>query len=230
LKDKFFSIVAHDLRNPVNSVQNISDALANDYDEINDSDKAELAGILQKSANKLTDLISNLFTWSTFQQGIISYSPTNFNVTKSLNENIEILKRSAADKHVVLNHAANSDLDIFADKKMVDSIIVNLITNAIKFSSPDSIVTISAREKDSLAEILIEDSGTGIPEDIQASLFKIDETKSLPGTDGEKGTGLGLLICKEFVEINNGNIWFESEVGVGSKFFVSFPLAEKSDL
>jgi signal transduction histidine kinase/Flp pilus assembly protein TadD len=225
LKDKFFSIVAHDLRNPINSIQNISEALTADYDELDEKDKSELTGILQKSSRMLTELISNLFTWSTFQQGMMSYNPEKFNITSTLKETAEILKHSAADKKIELKNLDSPDLYVFADKQMTDSIIINLISNAIKFSNSNSLVTLSVKENDSQAVILIEDNGIGIPDNIKESLFKFDSSVSSRGTEGEKGTGLGLLICKEFVEMNKGKIWFESEVDAGSKFYVSLPLA-----
>jgi signal transduction histidine kinase len=225
LKDNFFSVVAHDLRNPVNSIQNIAGVLSSDYDEINEKDKAELTSILQKSANMLTSLISNLFTWSTFQQGINNYNPEKFNISLSLKDTTDVLKHNASDKDIKLEYTAASDLYITADKKMIDSVVLNLITNAIKFSPSNSVIKISVYKEGSFAEILVADNGVGISEETQKLLFKFDKKIISRGTGGEKGSGLGLLICKEFVEKNKGTIRFESEVGKGSKFFVRLPLA-----
>jgi signal transduction histidine kinase len=225
LKDKFFSVVAHDIRNPVSTILSISDELVEDFDEISNQEKEQLISILQKSTIMLNELISNLFAWSSFQRGFISFNPENFDVNKISADTVEILNLNASEKKIILNYAGTPGLVVNADKKMVESVLMNLINNAVKFTPQEGAISVSVKKIESFAEILVEDNGVGIPVDVQKSLFKIETSKSSNGTEGEKGTGLGLLICKEFVEINKGKIWVESEPGIGSRFFVRFPLA-----
>lgn len=217
-KDKFFSIIAHDLRNPIGINKQIAFLLNEKYDELNDDEVKEFIADLSNSTKMVYDLLESLLTWSRAQQGSINYDPQNYRL-EYLFETIlvsthDLLKQKNQKLKLILNENHKG----FFDFNMINTVLRNLITNAIKFSYPNSEIILSSKLEENMISICIEDQGVGISESDLNKLFRIDSKVSNVGTAGEASSGLGLIICKEFVEKNGGTIWVESQLGKGSKF------------
>jgi PAS domain S-box-containing protein len=223
-KDKFFSIIAHDLSNPIGSIVNFTELLSRNFIEYSDDSKEEIIKALNESSKHTFELLQNLLEWSRSQTGQIKFSPVIFNSSEVVDENVNLMKSSADTKKVSLKSKVKSNHKAFADKNMINTVIRNLISNAIKFTESGN-VTISSETEDDYIKISVIDTGVGIKKEDIDKLFKIEESISSEGTSGEKGTGLGLILCKEFVEKHDGKIWVESKVGKGSKFIFTIPQA-----
>ena len=218
-KDKFFSIIAHDLKSPFSSLIGITEILAEDSEEFSAEERKKINYELNTSAKNLYKLLQNLLEWSQMQNGTMSFHPHKINLTEVIKQNADILGYRLKNKNIGLAFDKVNDIFVSADENMINSIIRNILSNAIKFSKRDSSIVFSFKETDSgMIEVSIKDSGIGIPENIKVKLFKMEEKVGRPGLDGEKSTGLGLLLCKEFVEKHGGNIWVESKEGEGSIF------------
>ncbi len=223
-KDKFFSIIAHDLKNPFITILGFSDLLHTDYAELTDEERLFYIDEMKKSAEISHSLLQNLLLWSRSQTGRIEFNPQRHNFHNIVHDNINLLKASAEKKQIQINHDIPDELTLFVDEDMLNTIIRNLITNAIKFTNKGGTVSINAIQKYDSAEITVSDNGVGMNELVRNNLFKLDATHSSSGTENEAGTGLGLLLCKEFIEKNGGNIRVESEEGAGSKFIFTLPI------
>lgn len=225
-KDKFFSIIAHDLKNPFNSIVGFSEYLV-DLINAKDFEKVEeIAHIILKSSVQAMDLLSNLMAWSQSQSGRMVFRPESFEIADLVDEVITNLDGMAIQKAISVEKNISSNILVFADKKMIASVLRNLISNAVKFTSVNGEINVSSIEYESEIVVSVEDTGVGIPNEKINKLFLINENHSTLGTNKESGTGLGLILCKEFIEKNKGRIWVESEVGVGSTFHFSI---RKSD-
>ncbi|MFC2136693.1 two-component regulator propeller domain-containing protein [Bacteroidota bacterium] len=225
-KDKFFSIIAHDLKNPLNSIIGFSELIQHAKDISKDKiDK--YVGIIFSSAKNLFGLLENLLNWARTQTGALKYNPQTIAVSGLIMENFTLLKSVAQSKDIQFNVELQDDYTVYADENMINTALRNLITNAIKFTNRGGSVTISAKKVNKNVEISIEDTGVGISEEIQKSLFKIDESITSVGTEKEIGTGLGLIISNEFIKKNNGDLLVESELAKGSKFTIVLPVVSK---
>jgi PAS domain S-box-containing protein len=222
-KDKFFSIIAHDLKNPFNAIMGFSNLLYEDFDDFSESDKRKFIKNIWDAAESTYKLLENLLQWSRAQAGKISYQPEVVELSNIANENVAVIKPHAEGKRIKLSSDVSFNTEVFADSNMIHTVIRNLVSNAIKFTPKDGKVTISSTAAGNFERICITDTGVGISKDNIAKLFKIDEQFKTDGTDNEKGTGLGLILCKEFVEKNGGEIWAESEIGKGSRFCFTVP-------
>lgn len=222
-KDKFFSIIAHDLKNPFNALLGFSEILANSADEEKISDVKEYSKAVNDSAEKLYRLIDNLLEWSRTQTGNVPFSPNHFSLDKLIHDELGIQSQTLKAKNITTQLLSNDPVNAFGDKTLIGTIIRNLVSNAIKFSLPGGKIWIATRVFDNKVEVAITDSGVGIAPDRIAKLFNLESSQSTQGTWDEKGTGLGLLICKEFVKKNNGEIWVESQLGKGTTFFFTVP-------
>jgi signal transduction histidine kinase/ligand-binding sensor domain-containing protein len=223
-KDKFFSIIAHDLKNPFQSIIGFSEM---QKEEIKSGDFArigEYAGRINTSAVQTLRLLENLLEWANSQRGNISFSPASINLVELLNEDFIILNEMAIGKNIELKNSLPYDLKIMADKNMIKTIVRNLISNAIKFTRRNGKVEVKALIYNRHVEISVSDSGIGMTKESIAKLFRLDGNPSTRGTENEKGTGLGLFLCKEFIEKHGGKIWVESEPGKGSVFRFNLPL------
>lgn len=229
-KDKFFNIIAHDLRNPFHSILGFSDLLINNIDNYDNKEIKQFVTIINDSGKNTFKLLENLLEWARSQQDNISFNPTENNLYLLVYETYMHISRSAKDKNIMIDLNIEKDIKIHADSEMFKTIIRNLVSNAIKFTSENGRITISAKQINNEVIIDIGDTGTGMDEQTKNSLFKIGSTKSLAGTRGERGTGFGLLLCKEFVEKHNGKISVKSELGVGSIFSVILPLQQKKQI
>ena len=224
-KDKFFSIISHDLKNPFSSLLSISELMVDSFDDTEKEDHKEGFKKINQSVKHLLDLLENLLTWSRSQRGRIKYDPVRFNLSALIQENINLHKLLAEKKGIMLLSLEHDEVFAYGDRDMINSVIRNLVTNAVKFTDKDKKVEIKVETNDKKIEVSIVDEGIGIPQENMGKLFRIDEKFKSTGTAGEKGTGLGLIICREFVEKNGGEITVESKPGEGTTFSFTVPMA-----
>ncbi len=226
-KDKFFAIIAHDLRSPFNSMLGFSDLLYNNFYEYNIEKQKKMIDILHNSINSTYKLLDNLLLWSQSQRGIIELSKEQFNLKQLFIDTTNLLQQSVDDKDITLAVTIPVEINIVVDKQMFATIIRNLITNAIKYTPRNGLIDVNAaiqiENKEEYIEVSVSDNGVGITSEVQTKLFDINESISTKGTENESGTGLGLVLCKDFVEMHNGKIWVESEIGKGSLFTFTIP-------
>ena len=233
-KDKFFSIIAHDLKSPLAGFLGLTKIIAEDYRNLNITEIQDFSKKMQESAANLYKLLENLLEWSLMQRGMINFNPDIYILNYIVNMNIDIIRESARQKEIQLINNVQPDIEVKADIPMLNTIFRNLISNAVKFTPRGGKVEIGVvrnNAEDSkltggFLEIYIRDNGIGISSEIIDKLFKIDQKISRPGTEGESSTGLGLLLCKDFVEKHGGKIWVESEEDKGSTFY--FSLSKKN--
>lgn len=223
-KDKFFSIIAHDLKSPFNSIIGFSNLLAEQMKEKNYEGTEKYAEIIQHSAMKALDLLLNLLEWSRSQTGRMEFHPEFCELVSNIKEVTELLNDAAHQKSITISRHLPHNLPIFADTAMISTILRNLISNAIKFTPSGGTIDIYATSDRNNVEIKVSDNGVGMDEKIINRLFKIEENITSTGTANEKGTGLGLILCHEFVEKHGGKIWVESKPGKGSTFYFTLPM------
>ncbi len=227
-KDKFFSIIGHDLKGPLNSLTSFSQLLINHTASLTEEEIRTIAKDLDKSLKNLYELLENLLGWARSQTGRIEFSPEKFRISEVIRENIRLLKKAALNKKIKVELMVDDDVYVYADKNSVRTVIRNLLSNAIKFTHEEGVITIYVDEWKDSVEIGVHDTGVGMPPEVRDKIFDISAKHSTLGTNNEKGTGLGLLLCKEFVERNDGCITVESEVNAGSTFKFTLP-KEKVD-
>lgn len=224
-KDKFFSIIAHDLKNPFQGLLGYSEILAKDLLNMDTEDVQEVAHDLHESAQNLFKLLENLLQWSRIQRGVIEYNPDVFSLHQVAQLNVGLVNSSAFQKRITIENQVDPELMVYADVNMINTIIRNLLTNACKFTDFDGrIVLTGTKISDQFAEVGIIDNGVGINQENCDKLFRIDSQLTTLGTANEKGTGLGLVLCKELTEKNGGEIRVESTIGEGTAFYFSIPL------
>lgn len=222
-KDKFFSIISHDLKNPFNTILGFTSELIENFEEIEAEDQIKQLKIVHDSARQNFNLLQNLLVWSRTQSKRMPYKPETIQLEEMIDENYQLYLQTAAAKGVdiVKQPYQGEKIHVFADRAMLNTSVRNLLSNAIKYSHKGGEITIGCTfEDDNKVRIFVKDTGVGIDNEMIPKLFKIDETFSLPGTEKEQGTGLGLILVKEFVEQNNGTIYVESEKGKGSTFSI----------
>ena len=221
-KDRLFSIVSHDLKDSISSIKGFLDLLKED--SISKEEFNELIPELSENANNASLLLYNLLNWSKSQMQNLEPNPELFNIQEVFSNKLSLVEPKIEQKRIVLIDESQRDV-VFADKSMIEIVIQNLITNAVKFSRVGDIITISNKDQNGKSLICVEDTGVGMSKDVLNKLFKGNNFTTV-GTKNEKGTGLGLTICKELVELNKGRIWVESTQNVGSKFYVELPKVE----
>jgi len=227
-KDRFFSIVAHDLRSPFNALLGLTQVLDEDLPNMKLDETQRIAYALRSSALSAYNLLENLLEWSRIKRGITSFDPESFLLSSKIDEFMQPVLESANKKLIEISYSIPDDLVVFADLNMMGSIIRNLTSNAVKFTPKNGKVFLSARVTgDQNIEISVKDSGIGMNKSILHKLFNIDRNNNRRGTDGESSSGLGLIICKEFVEKHNGRIWVESLERKGSTFYLTLPHSKK---
>jgi signal transduction histidine kinase len=220
---RFLSIVTHDLRSPIITAISILNLLQEQFSEYNETEIKRLINIASISTVRSLNLLENLLTWSVSQNKEKTFNPVKIDLNKLVISELEDFNTSATQKQLTLNHSIDPGLYITADFQMVKTIFRNLISNAIKYSNMGGHIFISATEGKQFVEIEVSDNGIGMSERVQKKLFKIDEFHSTTGTNNEPGTGLGLIFCKEFIDLHGGKIYTESESGKGSKFIFTLP-------
>ncbi len=227
-KDKFFSIIAHDLKNPFNSLLGLSQLLFKDYEAYDEESRREMVAMIYDTSQNTYRLLENLLFWSRSQRGKIEFNSSEVNLKSLIDESILLLNGLANKKNINLNSEVLKDILVNSDKDLVSIVIRNLISNAIKFTPRYGKILITSKPMkgdnlEDLIQISVKDTGVGIDEQTIRKLFKIAETRSTTGTEGEQGTGLGLVLCRECVQQCGGKIWVESKVGEGSEFKFTLP-------
>ncbi len=228
-KNKFFNIIAHDLKSPFNSIMGFSELLVEQVKEKDYENIYKYAGIIRQSSQLAMDLLTNLLEWSRAQTGRMDYSPEHFDLAHFIKENLRIFNDIVGQKSITITKDLPNDVVVFADKSMLSTVIRNLISNAVKFTREGGEVIVLARQTPEETIVSVRDNGLGIAPGRIDKLFRIDTNASTPGTNNEKGTGLGLILCKEFVEKHGGRIWVDSEEGKGSTFCFTLPYTTKSE-
>ncbi len=223
-KDKFISIMAHDIKNPLGVIQSVSDFLVKTFDELDKDEILQFLNGMYQSSKKLNGLINDLLAWGRTQSGSQNVNLSDNNFYDLTNEVIDLLKLNAEKKSIKLINKVSPHIIISYDNFMINTVVRNLASNAIKFTNIGGIVTISCLKIEENYVISVEDNGVGISPNDASKLFVLGESKSRPGTDNEDGTGLGLLLTKEFIAIHKGRIWVESELGKGSIFKFTIPI------
>ena len=224
VKDKLFSIIGHDLRGPIGGFKSLIELLISDYDLSDTKSLIEILQMIQKSANSTYDLLENLLAWARSQRNEIVYAPEEIKLQETVSSTIGLFTELTQNKEIsIINHIPENTV-VFADKNMLMTVLRNLISNAIKFTPNGKQIQIASDQNDSEQIVTIKDEGTGISPENQLKLFKNTEHLTTYGTNGEKGSGLGLLLCKDFIEKHNGKIWVESELGKGSTFKFTLPI------
>lgn len=224
-KDKFFSIIAHDLRNPLQFLLFASEILDDEYEYGKpgaESIKKYIAEVL-KTANNMSHLLENLLQWARSQSGRLECRPVPIDIDILARESIDFQQENSQNKDIEITQSVPENTLVYADENMIKSVFRNLVSNAVKFTPPGGAVSISASQSGDTVITAIKDTGVGIQQKRLASLFDIGESNSTAGTAKEKGTGLGLILCKEFIEKNGGQLQVSSCVGEGSTFEVSLP-------
>jgi signal transduction histidine kinase/ligand-binding sensor domain-containing protein len=222
-KDKFFSIIAHDLKNPFNTLIGFSDVLV-ESEKVHDREAIhKFSEMINTSARQTFRLLENLLEWANSQRGKIKFSPVTLNLGKLINDEFLIIDETAGRKNISLQNMVSDLVEIYADPNMLRTVMRNLITNGIKFTMKNGWVKVTARELENSVEVSVSDNGVGMNAETITGLFRIDIGDSTLGTEDEKGTGLGLYLCKDFIEKHGGKIWVESEEGKGSTFTFTLP-------
>lgn len=222
-KEKLFSIIAHDLRSPFNTLINLGTLIKEDYEILTDEEKMDYLTHMEETAIKTYELVENLLNLSASHTGRIDYNPGRIEVLEVVEKILYMSKSQATRKEIQLTNKIEKDVTAIADQSMMEIIIRNLVNNAIKYCNTGGKVEVVSYQEGDKLYISVEDNGIGMDEVTKAHIFNISVIHSKKGTGGEKGTGLGLGLCKEFVEKNGGKIWVESEIGKGSKFIFSVP-------
>ena len=223
-KDKFFSIISHDLRNPFASIVSFSRILKRDIKNLTIEELQQLAMELDKSVLKINSLLENLLQWSRSQTGKISYNPESFQLKDIIRDNVNLFSGPAREKGLEISDRVTNDVVVWGDVNMTNTIVRNLLSNAIKYTPSGGSIHVSSKQRNGMLEISVTDSGVGISPENQQKLFRVDTLHTTFGTHDEKGSGLGLLLCKEFVEKQGGSISIQSEPGKGSVFTFTIPL------
>lgn len=218
-KDKFFSIISHDLRSPFNSLLGFSEILEENFDDYDNAKQKQYLGYIHAGIKNTYRLLDDLLLWARSQKESIDFIPKKLNLSRLANETYELFKQPSENKSIELINQIPENIHITADKDMISTVFRNLISNALKFTSKGGKIIIEAENKQQFTKITIKDNGVGISKDMIPKLFEITESISTSGTENEKGTGLGLVLCKEFVEKHGGKIWVYSEINKGSTFY-----------
>lgn len=225
-KDKFFSIISHDLRNPLASMVSFVRIMKRDYATLEQNERDALIEEFEKIVNRTGNLLENLLMWSRSHTGRLNITPENFNARKILEENAEFHETLLRAKKIKISINSKDDAaEVFADKNMIDTVVRNLLSNAIKFTPAGGKIEMGFDPAGKDCIFYVKDNGIGIAAEKTPSLFSLGEVYVRTGTANEKGSGLGLVLCKEFVEKNHGEIWLESKPGEGTSFYFSVPLS-----
>jgi signal transduction histidine kinase len=222
-KDKFFSIIAHDLRNPFSALLTLSAIVIEDFDDNSPEENRDMVKLINESAEGGYRLLENLLAWAKSQSGGLKVHPERFTIKDLVAEVTENMELRFANKKIRLDNKVSEKSEVFADRNMVMSVLSNLISNAVKFTPTQGKITLSAVSEKNYIKISVEDNGIGIAPENLGKLFRIDENYTRKGTEKEPGSGLGLILCKEFVEKNKGTISVESNVNKGSVFSFTLP-------
>lgn len=236
-KDKFFSILSHDLKSPFAAIMGIAEILDKEYDILEVGDRVNLINELGRATRNTYNLLEEILAWSQSQRGLLTFNPEVINLFQLCMDNINLVDAAAGNKSIEIDNAVDKDILVYADHNMITTVIRNFLSNAIKYTHSGGEIKIRYQEITSsqndgsntvMGKLIVTDNGVGISHENIGKLLKIEEKFKTPGTLKESGTGLGLIICKEFVEKHGGKISIESKEGKGSSFGFTIPLAEKT--
>jgi len=227
VKNRFFSIISHDLKSPFNALLGMTEIMAQTADRMSREKLVEYATDVNEAGSKVFELLHNLLDWSRLQMGGVDFEPEAFALNEVAQASIDLLMPMASEKGVALSNKV-TDATAYADTKMVNTVVRNLVTNALKFTPTDGSVVVTSQTNGEIVQVTISDTGVGIPQETAASLFAIDRKTTTPETAGELGTGLGLPLCRELVEMNGGKIWVDTTQGEGSRFHFTLPIAAQN--
>lgn len=227
-KDKFFSIIAHDLRSPISGLLGLTNLLSEDHANFSADELQKIFVSMNSSVRRLFALLENLLEWASMQRGMDTFKPRELELDSLINRALILFGNFVDQKKISLQYMVPPGMKVFADEQMINSVLRNLLSNAFKFSKPDGKVTISATQECGDVVISVQDDGVGMDQGTKSKIFSIDYKTSERGTKGEKGAGLGLILCKEFMEKHGGRIWVESQINSGCKFSIFFPRGKVS--
>lgn len=219
MKDRFLTLITHDLKNPISSIQLMAESLSKTGHKLSINELIAEIEEIGESARNVHTLLDNLLDWSRLQLGSFPFNPENIDLNFLINANVDLFKINALNKKIKMEVETEDQRIIFGDANMVSTITRNLISNAIKFTPENGCIIIQVAQNDNIILVSIKDSGVGINDENKKKLFKYNKGFTTHGTANEKGSGIGLVLCKEFVEKNSGKIWLESELGIGTTFF-----------
>ncbi|HAG15655.1 MAG TPA: hypothetical protein DCG69_03900 [Bacteroidales bacterium] len=229
-KDKFFSIIGHDIKTPVSTIASYSSLIIEDFDELEKEELIEFLKIIQKSSIQALDLLKNILEWARTQTGSLAFHCEILNICDIIQEEVEFSAHQCKRKEIQVDYSPRNDNFVFADRNMTRTVFRNLLSNAIKFTPQKGNIKLFSehlKQGKGFVKISIRDNGVGIPKHVLPNLFSLKESYSSEGTGGEKGTGMGLLFCKEFIDIQGGKIEVESSEGIGTTFSFSLPAAKR---
>jgi signal transduction histidine kinase len=227
-KDKFFSIISHDLKGPVMSMKMMSKEIVDDFKTFSNEELEDLVHEFYEQSDNTLDLLTTLLDWSRSQRGLIKYNYDNIDIHYLVQSSINLHENVAEDKNIELVNEVPVEAMVYADSNTILGVLRNLISNAIKFTPKGGKVIVGAEEDSGFLKVFVRDTGVGISAEVIEMLFRIDVNVTTPGTNQEKGTGLGLILCKDFIENNSGEIWVESQEGKGSTFYFTLPVEQKN--
>ncbi|MBP9119260.1 MAG: PAS domain-containing sensor histidine kinase [Ignavibacterium sp.] len=228
-KDKFVSIIAHDVRTPIIALIGYAEILADDIDDLQKSEIKEFASSIVEISKQTIGLLTNLLEWSRLQTGRIEFHPAPVNAYSISENTMSLLTSNAEQKNISLINNLEKETFVFADENMMQSIFNNLVTNAIKFTNRNGQITLSSSRFNDMVRFAVKDNGVGMNDKQKSMLFEINKSFTTPGTTNEKGSGLGMILCKDFIEKHGGEIWVESNSGKGSEFFFTIPAISKQN-
>lgn len=223
-KDKFFSIITHDLKNSFNGLLGYSGILLSDFDSFQDKDKKLMIATIRQVSEQTYKLLQNLLEWSRIQTGSIQFLPTEFSLAECISEQFDLQQQIAKQKEIAMIYDSHNDINVFADRNMTSTVIRNILSNAIKFTKNRGTITVAISNNEKFATVSVQDTGIGISAENIKRLFNINENYKTFGTNNEEGTGLGLILSKEFVKKNGGDIFVESKPGYGTRISFTTPI------
>jgi signal transduction histidine kinase len=227
-QNKFFSIIAHDLRGPLYSLRELSNLMLEDFEHRNKEELIRMLTAQRNTTANLYALLENLLTWARIQRGKLEYFPQTVFLNQVATVNVDLLHMAAEQKQITLKNLIQEKITAYADYHMINTILRNLLSNAVKFTNSGGNVNVRANQEDNSVTVTVSDTGIGISKQHLPELFRIDAHYMRSGTANERGTGLGLILCKEFIERNNGTIWIESEIGKGTTVNFTLPTDSKA--
>lgn len=222
-RDKLYSVIAHDLRAPIGTIKMIAASLENERNQMTDPHILKSFDMIHETTEEAYNLLENLLRWSRNQNGKTRIYPTTFNLSKAIYHVLALFTAIADSKGIKVNNHSKANVTVYADEDMIRTVLRNLLSNAIKFSFPCGQIDVGLSEMPDMVMVSVKDNGQGIKKELQSKLLKGNEYISTYGTHNEKGSGLGLILCRDFVKMNKGKLWFSSQENKGTTFYFTVP-------